>query len=648
MGARARDDDVALNDVLEQRRTQMPMKFTLLVLCLLLAPVGASSETIYARPAEDPSTTRYLWADEVITDGVPLAEAITLARTVNGSRPLEIRLLRRADTHETTYSLNLGSTGSALRWRGSETNRLTVRGQVDRTGDAPRALTTIVGQGSLRRILCEPHGIDLCAAAPPDGPKDRRQDLLDYLSGELDPEVQAASPDIRLRLNCLLLWEAAFVEIVDVGFRECWLAAVATYASSNIGLHGSVIEGGTYTFAAIGRKGAPETAHTFEIARNIWRQSPSTYRPSYPCDFHSDWSCPVSVWSDVPWAVVHHHFWSPLNGALFTAKDILGNVRIADNHVLDAYNGIRVRLSDVCLANPTCRERANAGFEIVSNTFEKIRDNAIEPEGSAVHWIIKHNTFIDVYAAISTDGVAGHDFFVFGNVFALDNVPGSRCLDAGWAGSRQFRLMLGGGGRWSTAAAEGDDARCSTHVLGTAIKMGVDDDHPDAPLLERIFFFNNSLRTRSPIFRASPGPPIISYNNAVEFTGCGPAGARSCRQVPDRDPSCAGRDVWTTDHLAVFAECFPFADRQGRMLPHVMRFNAYNRPPGPELDAIDRDRVTLSEGGGIENVGCALVYTAGSLECIGPSGLVGAVFPNGNRFDFDLPFRFPFTEVLRR
>ena len=57
----------------------------------------------------------------------------------------------------------------------------------------------------------------------------------------------------------------------------------------------------------------------------------------------------MSIWSDIPRGVVHHHFWSPLNGALFTAKDILGNVRIAGNHIIDAYNGIRVRLSDAAL-----------------------------------------------------------------------------------------------------------------------------------------------------------------------------------------------------------------------------------------------------------------------------------------------------------
>ena len=270
-----------------------------------------------------------------------------------------------------------------------------------------------------------PTASTLCAAAPPDGPRDQRQDLLDYLSGELDPEVGAPTPDIRASpqlhhaLETQLSWTSG-----RSAFRECWLAAVATYASSNIGLHGSIIEGSTYAFAAIGKKGFPETSHSFEIAGNVWRQSPSTYRPTAErCAIHRDWSCPVSIWSDVPWAVVHHHFWSPLNGALFTAKDILGNVRIAENHVIDAYNGIRVRLSDVCLADARCRKRANAGFEVVGNIFERIRDNAVEPEGQATYWIIKHNTFVDVYAAISTDGVAGHDFLVFGNTFALDERP---------------------------------------------------------------------------------------------------------------------------------------------------------------------------------------------------------------------------------
>ena len=210
--------------------------------CVMLITMSITtsvrSEIVYARPDQEPNST-YLWAGEVVTTSVPVADAIATARSAKGSRPLEIRLLRRADTHETTYSLNLGSTELAIRWDGSETTRLTLRGQVDRSGPVPRALTTIVGPKSLRETLCAPHGADLCAPLPPDGAKDKRQDLLDYLAGELEGETAAERPadhDVRLRLNCLLFWDSSFVDIVDVGFRECWLAAVATYASSNIAL----------------------------------------------------------------------------------------------------------------------------------------------------------------------------------------------------------------------------------------------------------------------------------------------------------------------------------------------------------------------------------------------------------------------------
>ncbi|ACA15784.1 hypothetical protein M446_1261 [Methylobacterium sp. 4-46] len=622
----------------------------LLWLVFMLGPAG--SEILYARPDGDQSTSGYLWAGEIITDSVPLQDAVAAARAAAGSRPLEIRLLRRSGLEETQYSLNLGKTGLAIRWRGTEANRLTIRGQVDRSGGTPRALTTIVGQRSLREILCKPHDVDLCSGPPPDGPKPdgptgKRQDLLEYLSRELEPEAGVTMPDIRLRLDCVLLWEAAFVDLRDLGFRECWLAAVAAYASSNIGLHGSLIDGGSYAFAAIARKGHPETAHTFEITGNVWRQSPASYRPSKrACDIRNDWSCPVSAWSDIPWAVVHHYFWSPLNGALFVAKDILGNVRIADNRVTDAYNGVRVRLSEVCLENPNCREIANAGFEITGNRFENIRDNAVEPESQATYWIVKHNTIINNYAPISTDGVAGHDVFVFGNVFALDDAPGSKCTNDGWVGSRQFRPILGARGRWSADMAEGDDASCSTHMLGTVIKMGTYDDLPDGPVLDRLFFFNNSVRTRSPLFRGSPGPPITSYNNLVEFIGCGANGPRACRQADYDDPSCAGQDVWTRDGQSIFAKCFAVEGRPDRHFWHLMRFNAYNRAPGPELDAIDRDRVAIPAGGTLGNAGCGLAYADGDLTCLDSPGPIGAVLPDGHRFDLALPFRFPFTKVL--
>jgi len=97
-----------------------------------------------------------------------------------------------------------------------------------------------------------------------------------------------------------------------------------------------------------------------------------------------------------------------------------------------------------------------------------------------------------------------------------------------------------------------------------------------------------------------------------------------------------------------------------------MRFNAYNRAPGPTLDGIDKDRVPASVAfvgpsgvGSVESLfaidagsplasgGCRVQYANGKLTCDGTGGLVGAVLPNRERFDVELPFGFPFIDVLR-
>jgi hypothetical protein len=448
-----------------------------------------------------------------------------------------------------------------------------------------------------------------------------------------------------------------------MGFRDCWYAAVASYASTHISLRNSVVEGSTWGFLAVGKRDTPQTAHSFEVTGNLWKQSPSSYRQSsQSCDIRNDWDCPASVYADIPWGISHHHFWSPLNGALFRSKDIMGGVKFADNYVYDAYNGIRATISASCRKNSECRDRTNLGFEISGNVFKNIRDNPIEPEDHAAYWIIKQNSFVNVHAAVSTDGLSGHDLLVFGNIFALVGVPGSNCRDEGWVGSRQF-LAKRGGGKWSTVGAEGDEAVCSSHRFGTAVKLGGDEGEP---LLDRVLFFNNSLLTRSPLFRGSPGPPITSYNNAVAFIGCGRNGDISCRQEVD----CTDGALWTDDRSALFADCFPLLDRGARPIAHRMRFNAYNRKLDGRTGDIDRERVSAAlkfagnipfgmvEAAEIERIfaidpssplahaGCHVGYSNGDLTCTGSGAPVGALLPDGKRFDFELPFQYPFSRML--
>ena len=464
----------------------------------MLFCASAGAEVLYVRPDNGAPAVQYRWHDAVIRDPISVTAAIAIAKKANGTRPIEIRLLRQQSAEETFYSVDLSSYRSALRWNGSDDNKLVVRGQVDRAGLFPRATTIMVGQ-PLGQTTCKLGSIELCYP-PPSGTavpnSERHQELADEVAAEMEsrrttPQDQS---DVRFRLHCFLLWESAYVEFVDMGFRDCWYAAVASFASSHIALRDSVIEGSTWGFLAVGRRDMPQTAHSFEVTGNLWKQSPATYRHNSPaCDIRNDWDCPASVYADIPWGISHHHFWSPLNGALFRSKDILGNVKFVNNYIYDAYNGIRATISSSCRKNAACRDRANIGFEITGNVFKNIRDNPIEPEGHAAYWIIKQNMFINVHAAVSTDGVSGHDLLVFGNIFALVGVPGSNCHDEGWAGSRQF-LAKRGGGKWSTVAAEGDEAECATHRFGTAVKLGGDDDQQ---LLERVLFFNNSLLTRS-------------------------------------------------------------------------------------------------------------------------------------------------------
>jgi hypothetical protein len=325
--------------------------FAAVGLAALFVATPAHSEILYVRPDGDSSSRAYRWGDEVVPDPIPLKSAIDIAKAANGSRALEIRLLHREGAQETVYSVNLSSFQSALRWQGSEDKRLLIRGQIEASGTDRRPLTWVVGR-PLSQTVCEVNGTNVCALQQgPTPQRESRQDLLHELANELEQpdevKERLTSPDLNFRLHCFLFWESAYVEVADMGFRDCWFSAVASYASSNIALRDSVIHGSTWAFLAIGKKAAPETAHSFEVTGNVWKQSPAAYRSGMPsCDIHHDWDCPVSIWSDVPWGVVHHHFWRPLNGALFMARDILGNVKIINNQVFDAYNGIRTTLSE--------------------------------------------------------------------------------------------------------------------------------------------------------------------------------------------------------------------------------------------------------------------------------------------------------------
>src|SRR5215475_9700602 len=140
-----------------------------ILVCLALSGAllhsPAKAEVLYVRPDNGPPTAQYRWHDNIIRDPISVKTAIAVAKSANGSRPIEIRLLRQDGADETIYSVDLSTYRSALRWNGSANNKLIVRGQIDRTGPFPRASTIVVGQ-PLSQTVCKLGSIDLCYPSP--------------------------------------------------------------------------------------------------------------------------------------------------------------------------------------------------------------------------------------------------------------------------------------------------------------------------------------------------------------------------------------------------------------------------------------------------------------------------------------------------
>ena len=101
-----------------------------------------------------------------------------------------------------------------------------------------------------------------------------------------------------------------------------------------------------------------------------------------------------------------------------------------------------------------------------------------------------------------------------------------------------------------------------------------------------------------------------------------------------------------------------------------MRFNAYDRVLDANTTAIDEEPVAapvkfeglipsgmvtaaeiekifaIKSDSPLANAGCHLQYLNGDLTCTGTGAALGAMLPRGRRFDLELPFHYPFTQVL--
>jgi hypothetical protein len=298
----------------------------------------------------------------------------------------------------------------------------------------------------------------------------------------------------------------------------------------------------------------------------------------------------------------------------------------------------------------------------------------VEPEGRADGWVVKHNRFENVHAWMTSDGVVGGSMYIFGNLgwYDPDQIPGQRCReDIDWARSPYFKGLAGDEGRYVLIDVGYDptSVECRGHYRGVVLKTG-DKRKTKFPYFEWISIFNNSWRTRSPLFSSKHAAPLSHFNNAIAFTGCGLDGPWHCRQIPAPLEYCKagnkrtrGRvglaQIWTADDQALVADCFSLTPGpaepdervpETRDVRHAFCRDVVNKqfdglPYGSgkcglvvnaKVFAADRgEDLRLSEA--IE--GCRPVpgQAVVAVDC-GLSGpQIGALQKDGSLFDIDIP-----------
>ena len=458
-------------------------------------------------------------------------------------------------------------------FKGSPSARLIIRGVVENG----RWLTQVQGPSleETKRSRCDQYGIGRNVTASAERAVDL--DILEYLStfvryrrGDV---IETRSIGVQdAKINCFSVAESAHVAFESMAFKDCWLPAVYALDSNNVSLSKSFIVGSSYVFAAVSSD--PETPRPsgFDVLDSVWVQDLPLFDDGSEADdlrLMADCSerrsselgktCPPgAMWRKVPWAVVHHGEWQAYNGALFGSRDIGGKVRFERNIVRNAYNGIRMDVSQACRRIDSCRERVNVDVSVRDNIFAYVRDNPIEPERRAAGWQVARNRFFNSYAWLSLDGVDGGPFYVWANIGwhdpSVHSVSGQDCMDGQWTEGK----------RWDFAEPDATknpkqvdwrdhDPFCGTHAFGTVIKLSWQKDSR----LENFYVFNNSWMIRTPIVRGGILCEMGHWNNAIEFTACGSNGADACQYWPNEPFVDEGvRPFSTANGEALFFDVF--------------------------------------------------------------------------------------------
>lgn len=273
--------------------------------------------------------------------------------------------------------------------------------------------------------------------------------------------------------------EFAFFKIVqghhiilqDLNMENCWPTAIFLYGSKHITVRGCAFLGGQFCLFATNGPGGAKTRHiVMEDSR--WIQDPD----------HDMWKGKFT-WYDIKQEPGYTQDASHLNGAFFGSNNIKGPITIRHCDIAHAFNAIRIDAKEG--SDP--RSGLNADIVIVNNKFSFIRDNAIEPEALATRLWILNNSFFNVHAAFSFDGVGGSHWYIFGNQVLNIKKPGR-------------------------------DQAADDNRGGKIFKFDPDGPYPHS----NIYFLFNSVQTRTAYWKKGHTRHLVHKNNVIGICRSGP------------------------------------------------------------------------------------------------------------------------------
>jgi len=193
------------------------------------------------------------------------------------------------------------------------------------------------------------------------------------------------------------LADCAWIEFENLHVSSCWPTFLYIQDSSYVTVRDIVCTDSRYMVYARGL-----TTHHILLEGNRWRQDPTG-----------------SMWHDILWLDSKRKRYFYYNGGIFGSLGISGSVVIRGNVIQDAFNGMRMKAE-----KKACNSQ-NHNVEVYGNRLERIRDNPVEPERSAMNWWVHHNDIRDAHAWFSLDEVDGGFWYFFGNRGVSKDAPGT-------------------------------------------------------------------------------------------------------------------------------------------------------------------------------------------------------------------------------